>query len=211
MKKLICIDLDNTLIDSEEAHVSAYNAALVKNGFKKMNFDKIAKLFGRPHIEVIKILIGSNNRKLIEKIRKDHYDFLIKKYYPRAKPFPGVKVILKMLKKKYKLAILSNTSHNCILALLRGAKINRRLFDLIIGNDDVKRSKPWPDEILKAEKLVHHKADYIIGDSIYDIMAGKMAGVKTISVTSGRYSKKILSPYNPNYIIKEFKDIKNIV
>ena len=32
-KELICIDLDNTLINSERAHVLAYNAALEKNGF----------------------------------------------------------------------------------------------------------------------------------------------------------------------------------
>jgi len=55
-KDLICFDLDNTLINSEKAHVTAYNFALKKNGFNKVPFGKLVKLFGRPHKEVIENL-----------------------------------------------------------------------------------------------------------------------------------------------------------
>jgi len=37
MKKLICFDMDNTLVYSDEAHILAYNESLEKIGLKKEN------------------------------------------------------------------------------------------------------------------------------------------------------------------------------
>ena len=212
MKKgLICFDLDNTLIDSEKAHVLAYNSALVKNGFKKVSFNKIVKLFGMPNIDLVKILTKSKNNSINLKVYYDHYDFLVKKYYKFAKPFPNVKYTLKKLSQKYKLAIVSNTSNKSIKSLLKGSKLNKNLFNVLIGNDNVAKSKPWPDEILKAEKLLKLKADFIVGDSIYDVIAGKRSNVSTIAITSGRFSRKQLMKYKPDYILNEFKDLLNII
>ncbi len=212
MKKiLLCFDLDNTLINSEKAHVLAYNSALEMNGYKKTTFNKLVKLLGRPNKEVVKILIKSKNKKEINKVLNDHYYFLINKYYKHVKIFPGVITVLKKLKKSYNIAVISNASHKSILALLRGAHIDRRLFDIIIGNDDVRRPKPWADEILKVERLLHRKAQYMIGDSIYDVMAGKRAKIKTIAILSGRYGKNRLIKYNPDYIIKTIKDLLKII
>ena len=210
-KDLICFDLDNTLIDSERAHYLSYNSALKKNGFKKVKFEKMVKLFGRPNNEVVKILTGKNNEEIMEKIHKDHYGFLIRKNYKYAKVLKGVEETLKKLKIKYNIAVLSNTSHKSILALLKGANLDRKLFDILVGNDDVRKSKPWPDEIIKAEKLLDLKAKFMVGDSIYDIIAGKRAKVKTIAVLSGRYSKRQLNEYKPNYIIRELKGILKII
>lgn len=208
---MICFDLDNTLISSDKAHFLAYNAALEQNGLKKVTFKKIVKLFGRPNEEVVKILTKIDDLSLRKKVYNDHYSFLIKKYYKYVKVFPGVRVTLKKLKKRYKLAIISNTSHKAIVALLSGAKLDRKLFDVLIGNDDVEKSKPSPDEILKAEKLLHHKAKFMVGDSIYDIMAGKRANVKTIAIPSGRYSRSSLNGYGPDFLISKFEEILRIV
>ncbi|MEK6826684.1 MAG: HAD hydrolase-like protein, partial [Nanoarchaeota archaeon] len=72
-------------------------------------------------------------------------------------------------------------------------------------------SKPWPDEIMKAEKLMRHKARFMVGDSIYDVMAGKKAGVKTIAILSGRYSRKQLEMVNADYILERFNDLLKIL
>ncbi len=41
----------------------------------------------------------------------------------------------------------------------------------------------------------------MIGDTIYDIIAGKKAKVKTIAVLTGNHSRKKLQKVNPNLII----------
>ena len=91
--------------------------------------------------------------------------------------------------------------------LLKGANINPKLFNLIIGDDDVKHAKPAPDEILKAEKLMHVKGACIIGDTIFDIKAGKIAKATTIAVLTGIHKKEKLKKYNPDYLLKDISKI----
>ena len=209
--KLICFDLDDTLVNSSNVSVKAYNYALKKNGFKKKTRKEILSMAGMVHIEIAGRLTNVKNKRILEKICLDHDEAIIKRFYKEIKIIKNVKETLKKLKKRYKIAIVSNASHKTILAELRGAKISKSYFDFIIGNDDVKKSKPSPDEILKAEKLFKHKAEYLIGDSIYDVMAAKKAKVKVISVLSGNYSKRELLKYKPDYIISDIKKLLEII
>ena len=209
--KLICFDLDDTLVSSSNVSVKAYNYALKKNGFKKKTRKEILSMAGMVHIEIARRLTKVKNKRILEKICLDHDEAIIRILYKEVKTIKNVKETLKKLKKRYKIAIVSNASHKVILAKLRGANISKRYFDFIIGNDDIKRSKPYPDEILKAEKLFKHKAEYLIGDSIYDVIAGKKARVKIISVLSGNYSKKELLKYKPDYIISDIKKLLKVI
>lgn len=209
--KLICFDLDNTLILSDRAHVSAYNYALTKLGLKKKPYNFLVKLFGRPHEEIIKIIAPKISKKIQENLLNLHDEILIKKTYKYSKPIKDISKTLRKLKKDYDLAILSNSIHKNILALLKGAKIDKKLFKFIIGNDDVRHSKPWPDEILKAERLEHHEANFMVGDSIYDIIAGRKAKVHTIAVLTGRYSKRKLIKYKPDFILKSINGLPKLL
>ncbi len=211
MKKLICFDLDNTLIYSDKSHFLAYNYALNYFKLKPRSFNFLTSLFGMPHQRVIEIIAPKLNEREIKKFTKVYNDFLIKNSYQFAKAIPSVTKTLKNLNKDYDLAILSNSSHKTILALLKGAKINKNLFKFIIGHDQVKHSKPWPDEIFKAERLDNHKAEFMVGDSIYDVIAGNKANVKTIAVLTGSYSKIILKKQNPDYIIKSVKELPRLL
>lgn len=55
------------------------------------------------------------------------------------------------------------------------------------------------------------QGDYIIGDTGHDIKTGKGLGLKTIAVTYGFMSKKILKKYTPDYIIDDIMDINKIL
>lgn len=208
---LICFDLDNTLVHSDRCHVYAFNKALKKFGFKPKKFGFIANLLGRPKFEIVSKLAPRANKKIKVEILRYHDLYLINKYCNLARKIKYVLPVIKQLKERYNLAIVSNCKHKSIIALLKGAKLDRKYFRVIIGNDDIKNSKPCPDEILKAEKLLCHRASYIIGDSIYDIIAGKKAKIKTISVLTGRYSRIRLRRYSPDYVINDFRGLLKIL
>ncbi|MBS3150179.1 HAD hydrolase-like protein, partial [Candidatus Woesearchaeota archaeon] len=74
-----------------------------------------------------------------------------------------------------------------------------------------KRSKPYPDEILKAEKLLKVRAEYMIGDSIYDVIAAHKAKVKAIAVLTGLYSKEQLEKEKPFKIIKNLRGLLRVI
>jgi len=211
MKKLICFDLDNTLVKSDKMHIVAFKKAFEKNNLPKLSSRKIRKYFGLVGKEVIKKLFPKLTKNQIKKVIGDHDNIVVNETSKFAKPFPFAKTTLKKLKKNYKLALVSNVKTKEINAILHSTKINRKLFSAIIGNDKVKHGKPYPDEILKAEKLTHLNAEYMIGDSIYDMIAGKKAKAKTIAITSGNHSRKELKKYKPDFIINSIRKLPKLI
>ena len=208
---LICFDLDNTLVLSDKSHSLAYNMALIEFGFKKLKLSYILNLLGRPKEQVAYLLTKNSNRNFLNKFLKKHDYYLLKETKKYTKKIKNVDKTLKLLKKQYKLAVVSNCNHKNIKILLKAAKLNPRIFDVIIGYDDVKHSKPYPDEIIRAQHLVHHKADFMVGDTIYDVLAGKRAKVKTIAVLTGNNSKSKLLRYNPDYLIKDVNELPKLL
>lgn len=211
MKKLICFDLDNTLVYSDKAHILAYNEALAELGFKKKPKNFLKKLFGMPHSQIVKIVLPNADKKISSAFLNEHDKILVNETAKLIKIIPRAKKTLIKLKKDYDLALLSNCNHKNILSILKSVNLNRNLFKILIGNDDVRYSKPKPDEILKAEKLEHHKPEFMIGDSIYDIIAGRKAKVKTIAVLTGNYPRTRLKKYNPNYILNSVNDLPGLL
>lgn len=210
-KKLICFDMDNTLVYSDKAHVEAFNRALNDLGFNKLAFMAVAKHFGKPKEEVIKAISGTNDEYVINKINERHDYYLYNETKRYSKKIPGAERILRKLRDKYYIAVLSNCSHENIKIILDSAGYDMELFDLLIGNDDVNKPKPWPDEIVKAENLMKVNTEYMVGDSIYDVMAAHKAKVKAISVLSGHYTKEELEKEKPFKIIKNLKGLLKIV
>ncbi|MBI4159447.1 HAD family hydrolase [Candidatus Woesearchaeota archaeon] len=206
-KKLICLDLDNTLILSDKSHVEAYSYALKKLGYNGCDERHIVKFFGRPKLEIAEILMPGSNLIERKELIRMHNRYLIHFSYKYAKKISGVENALKRLKKKYLIAILSNTEQGSVMYLLKGSKLDPKLFDLIIGSDKVKHSKPYPDEILKAKKLLKHKPEYMVGDSVYDIIAARKAKVKGIGVLTGHYSKTVLMKHKPAAVLKSIREL----
>lgn len=97
---------------------------------------------------------------------------------------PGVKELLSFLKaNNVKTALASSTKVETVTNQLRDAKI-LDYFDVVIGGDMVKNSKPNPEIFLKAaEKLgVDPKEAYIIEDSFNGIKAAHAANAFPVMV-----------------------------
>ena len=206
-KKLICFDLDNTLAHTNKTHIKAYTHALKKHKITHLKQKQILEKFGMAAKTYLKELLPNTPIKTIHSIIKEHdkkFSYFSKKY---SRPITGVKTALKTLSKNYELAIVTNCNHKIINKTLKSTGINPKLFKATIGNDDVLHPKPAPDEIYKAEKLLHLKAHYMVGDTTYDIIAGKKAKVKSIAVLTGLQDKKTLQKYKPYKILKSIKDL----
>jgi phosphoglycolate phosphatase-like HAD superfamily hydrolase len=187
--------------------------AVEKYGFKKISYWKFLRLMGMPKEQVVREIIGyGKDKKVYDKVNDLQAELVIKnKYGNTTKALFGIKRALRKLDKKYRLAVTSNCSHKTILTLLKNAGIDTKLINIVVGNDDVRLSKPNPAEIRKASKIAHIKADYVVGDSIYDIIAAKRARVKSIAVLTGHFSRKVLKQKKPEYIIKSVRYLPRLL
>ena len=207
-KKLICFDLDGTLIYSDPAHIRAYQETFERNNLRYISKRKLIALFGIPGELFVSKLFPDLSKEKIKKLVGEHDELVVRKTNRYVKKVRGVNRTLKKLRRNYVLALVSNCKTVEMRALLNGAGIDKNLFRVILGNDKVRKAKPFPDEILKIEHLTRMNAEYMVGDTIYDIKAGKRAKTKTIAVLTGTtHTKKDLEKEKPYKILRSIRSL----
>ena len=143
------------------------------------------------------------------------------KYIKDLRIVKGAKEVINKLSKKYLILIITNqpdvsrgknTKQNVI-------KINSKLknvlkiddiFTCYSSDDSNHMRKPKPGMIYLARKKYEIKLEksYVVGDTYKDILAGQKAKCKTILLKK-KYNKS--QQYKPDYIIKNLKDILEII
>ncbi|MDI6738511.1 MAG: HAD family hydrolase [Nanoarchaeota archaeon] len=209
---LLCFDMDNTLLRSNKVHIEAFNQAFVKFGLKKVKAEKLVEHFGKVGILVAMSVYPFLQEREALRIVHEHNRLVVEKTSKYVKQIPGADKALKKLKKNgFKLALVTNCSHEEIKDLLKHAHIDAKSFDIFVGADDVRHGKPWPDEILKAKAALKAHTVYMVGDSVYDVMTGKKAKVKTISVLTGDFTRRQLLKEKPDYILESVAEVPDLM
>lgn len=212
-KPIITFDMDQTLIDSNKCHIEAYKYMLNRLNIKhkkKINWLNIIKQ--KTRYEAVELLCPEFNKQKVEKGVQIYMHHLNHHTYRFAKQKPYALKILKELKSKYSLSIVTNcTNINAKILLEKGAKIPVKLFDLIIGSNDAKDVKPSPAPLKKVEKILYSKILVHVGDSINDIIAAHKDNIPIISVATGNHQISELKQYRPEFLIKNLKTVSEII
>lgn len=179
--------MDGTIFDTNKEIFLSMKLTLKEYG-KNIKYKDTKPFFGRGAI----IYTRGIAKKF--KIKEDIEVLLNKrtKYSKqlRKKPlkvFPGIIPLLKELKKhKIKTAIATGSKKSSVNLHIKRTKINKKLFNIIISREDVKKTKPHPEVFLKAAKKLKVKPNecVVIEDAISGIKAGKKANMKVIAVTN---------------------------
>jgi len=207
---IICFDLDGTLIDTEKWIIDSLKKSYKNNNKKVPTKKQILANWGNISTVIIRKSTEEKlTKKEVEDIRTEFYR-IRDQSINKVKPFKNTKRILKQLSKNYKLALVSNNNHKELLKLLKATKIDKKIFKTIIGDDEVKRAKPFPDEIYTAEKRLGKQVKFMVGDSIQDIKTAKAAKVKSIVIKTGpKETWKNLK--EADFIIKDIKEIPKLI
>ena len=105
--EILCFDMDNTLIYGTKMHLEAFKLSFKKNKLPQKTRKEMLKYFSLNGKEYVHRLFPELTKKQVDQVVQDHDYYVFKKTAKFVKPIPGAKTILKQLKKKYKIAILS--------------------------------------------------------------------------------------------------------
>lgn len=92
--------------------------------------------------------------------------------------------ILKKIAEKYKVGVATGRPKFEALFALRNLKISPQIIKeiYVVGKEDAKREKPFPEPLLRAAELLGCKQPIYVGDSINDILAAQAAAMPCIFV-----------------------------
>jgi len=126
-----------------------------------------------------------------------------------TRPFPGVREALVGLKAKgVRLAVVTNSGQKAAARSLAISGLHG-LFEFVLTRNDTETMKPRPEGLLQAVSVLSLPKDdvYYVGDTPYDVMAAKGAGVKSVSVSTGSYAPDRLAAAGPDFLISSISEL----
>ena len=185
----VLLDLDGTLIDSNDAHAHAWTVALALGGFD-IPFAQVRHLIGMGSDKLLPTIArvekASPQGQQMSEARERIF---ARDYLPNLRAFPGVRALVTRLRTAgLRVGIASSSQAEQLSALLRIADI-ADLVDTTTSSDDAEQSKPAPDIVgVALGQLGLDPAEtLLLGDTPYDIEAARQLGVRTIAVRCGGF------------------------
>jgi HAD superfamily hydrolase (TIGR01509 family) len=211
--KALCFDVDGTLSDTDDLYAQKVSRFFPR--FLLKNSDHAARRFvmwiespGNVLLSLADTL-GVDDEMVavinwMERARKrSHRSFLL---------VPGVDEMLKRLRGRYPMAVVSARDEHGTMAFLEHFHLVQ-YFDTIITGLSAKHTKPYPDPVLlAAQKMkVAPQNCLMIGDTTVDIRAGKAAGAQTVGVLCGFGERPELERMGADVILQDTPKLLEII
>jgi len=192
----VLLDVDGTLVDSNDAHAHAWMETLAKFDHD-VSFARLRGLIGMGGDRLVETVIGiGRDDKKNKKIGEARSEIFRERWLATIKPLRGARdLVLRLRAEGYQYAIASAAREEELLPLLELADI-RDLVETRTSSSDVEESKPAPDIIdatLDKLLLVERSRSVMVGDTPYDARAARDAGISFIGVTTGGWSAEALA------------------
>ena len=192
--KAVLFDIDGTLVDSNDFHVSAWQEAFLAAG---VSFDRqvIHDQIGKGADMLVPTLMPDSDKAQQRRLGDAQGDAFKRKYLQQVKAFPGARdLLLRVHDAGQKVVLASSASRDEVDHYLDLLDI-RQIVAATTSADDVEHTKPAPDIFAAAIKKVAPLTAseiIVVGDTPYDVEAAAKCGIATIAVRSGNFADRSL-------------------
>jgi HAD superfamily hydrolase (TIGR01509 family) len=180
----LIFDMDGVLIDSMHLHAMAWKTAFMEEGISIDERDIFA-LEGENDTGIVKrvLVINGNNSIDMETIltsvpAKKHQLF----DRNSVTLFDGVDDILRQIKGKFKLAVVSGSDRKIVEMMME--KYFPGIFDVVVSGDDTEYGKPAPDPYNKAVEMLGISKDncIVVENATLGVESANNAGIFTVGL-----------------------------
>ena len=197
----ILFDLDGTLINSLPAYIVSFQQNIREVTGRDVSADELAAHISIPTPRILEHYAAPEQ---IPGMVARHNEWM-RQNASRIKFYPGVPEALRSLRAAgLKLGVVTSQIEG-ELATTRAALGIDDLIHVWIHSDLVAHPKPAPDPVLLALERLGEAPEtaIMVGDSIYDLSAGKAAGVRTAAVTWGFTALPDLLEKSPDLVLRD--------
>jgi beta-phosphoglucomutase len=182
--KAVLFDFDGVMAETENHHVAAWQRTLGAMGWQVPDeiAARAAEVDDREFLTDLFTLRGMPVDKVDEWVRRKQ---VLTVQLLRASPrlYPGVVELVRTLRGKVRLAVVSGTWRENVEAVLEAAGLTDA-FDTIVGKEDVTARKPAPEPYQLALKRLRLTARSAVAleDSATGMASARAAGLRVIAV-----------------------------
>ncbi len=204
---MVVLDYNGLLVNDLPIHLECFEEIARKYN-PKITSRKLQEIMHVPTIKKVELILGeSASKDMIDKVLEEKEDLYMAKIKSRDIFFPGAIDVITKLSKRFKLAIISNTTKRQLDAALPKSVSGR--FSYIMTYEEIPKPKPAPDSLFKVMETLHKKAEECcyVGDTPSDMEAAKNAGIIGIGIPSGNDSRKSLLRAGAYIVLKNIKEL----
>jgi HAD superfamily hydrolase (TIGR01549 family) len=182
------LDVDGTLVDTNYHHTIAWYRAFRQNDVL-LPIWRIHRHIGMGGDQLVKALGG-------EQVENDKGDdiraaesVLYRELMSEVEPLDGARELIEDLKQRGHAVVLASSAKAHEVEHYLDLLDARELADDWTTSADVEATKPEPDLVVAAVEKAGGGEAVMVGDSTWDCEAAKRAGLDTIAVLTGGFSK----------------------
>ena len=187
------LDVDGTLIDSNYQHALAWYRAFRRHGIV-LPVWRVHRAIGMGGDQLVPALAGEKvDKEKGDEIRETR-EPIYKELLSEVEPLYGAHDLIVDLKERGMRVVLASSSPKDELEHYLELLDAEDLADASTTKDDVEATKPAPDLVRAALEKAGVEADraVMVGDARWDVEAAAKAGVETLCVMTGGWSKQEL-------------------
>jgi HAD superfamily hydrolase (TIGR01509 family) len=192
MLEAVIFDIDGTLLDSVDLHTQAWVDAFARYGHA-LPFDEVRRQIGKGGDQLMPVfLTDAEIATFGEKLEAARGALFKQRYLPKVRAFAAVRPLMqRLLADGRRLGLASSAKQDELEVYKKIAAIDD-LIEVETSSDDAARIKPNPDifrAALQRLQGVPPENVLAVGDTPYDAIAAAKAGMRTIGVTCGGWSR----------------------
>ena len=183
MAKVVVLDVDGTLMDTNYLHTEAWARAFEETGHRVPR-EKLHKEIGKGAELLIREFVDDDD--VVEEIQNLHSEFY-EGFQKFGHPLPGAKELLSSLKERgYEVWFVTSAKDEELEHHMQELEAEDNIAG-VVNSSSVDNPKPAPDIFEEALRRAGTTAEETValGDARWDVEAAKSAGIRTVAVLSG--------------------------
>ncbi|MFF6803334.1 HAD-IA family hydrolase [Streptomyces sp. NPDC012616] len=186
MTRAAVFDVDGTLVDTNHLHVVTWWEAFRQAGHR-VPTHAVHRAVGLGSDDLIAHLLGEDRDTDRDAELSAAHKALYGQYFDRLPPLRDAGRLLRRLRDDGWTVVLATSASGSELSALRAAIDADDAIAATASADDVEAGKPSPEPVTHALELVGASAEgaVFVGDTVWDMRAGRRAGVRCVGVLCG--------------------------
>ena len=195
-------DMDGTILETLEDMCASVNVTMDHVGYPRRTMDEVRRFVGNGAAKLIERCMPAGAEDPRYPAALEFY----RAYYDthaqiKTGPYPGIPELLNKLSHEgVRLAVVSNKPDEVVRALTE--RYFPGVFPVAIGNRDGWATKPAPDSVYEAMRLLgaRRESTVYVGDSDVDVDTARNAGLDSVIVTWGFRDEDFLRAHGAQHL-----------